>query len=141
MAGVTFIEDGGSGGTKAKVTTRGQLVVGSLEYDSHVGNTMTAINTAYNFYAPVAGKRFVITAMLLYADKNVGASDASVEIYEAESATSTTIAESIISIEMPKSTYRDITGLNIILNEGVWLNGKTNDNNIFSTIMGYYVDA
>jgi hypothetical protein len=73
--------------------------------------------------------------------QGVGASDATVDVYEADSATETTVTKSILAIEMLKNTARDITGLNLIVTEGKWVNIKTNDNTIFATLMGYYVDA
>lgn len=141
MAGKTFIEDGFGKGVRAFVSKRGELAVAPLDFDVTSSNNMAVINTAYNFYAPMQNMRFVITAILLYADKNVGATDASVQIYEASSASSTTVLNTILDFEMLKNTNRDITGLNLLVSEGVWINGKTNDNNVYGTIMGYYVTA
>jgi len=141
MAGKFLIEDAFGSGVKAKVTSRGQLVTAPLEYSSISTLTMDVINTAYNFYSPIQGKQFVITGILTYADKNVGTGDASVEIYEAEGATETTVSSSILNFELPKNAFRDLTALNLITSPGVWINGKTNDNNVFTTILGYYVST
>ena len=139
MAGKTFIEDPITG-SLARVTERGQLVTASLSYSDTYNVQVTLTNTAYNFIAPKQKKRFVITDILLYANRDVAVTDATVVIYEATSPSTTTVSKTILSIEMPKNTSRDIIGLNLITNEGVWLNIKTDDNTIFANMMGYYVD-
>lgn len=140
MAGKTLIEDPKTGNL-ARVTERGQLITAPLEYSEAYNVQVALTNTAYNFIAPKQGKRFVITDILLYANRDVAVTDATVVIYEATSASTTTVTKTLLSIEMPKNSHRDIVGLNLITNEGVWLNIKTDDNTIFSNLMGYYVDV
>ena len=135
------ITDGKGRGNTACVTSRNQLVVAPLDFSDAYDHEVDTINTAFSFVPPRPDMRFVVTDILLYANKGVGASDASVVIYEADSAISATVLKSIMSLEMLKQTSRDITGLNLIISEGVWLNIKTDDNTIFSTVMGYYVSA
>lgn len=139
MAQKTTIEDGFGAGYKAMVTQYGQLVTGALSYSTPIAHTMVLNNTAYNFASPISGKRIVITDILIYANKGVGAGDAAVEIYEADDDIETTISKSIISTEMLKQSTRDLTGLNLIVSEGKWVNAKTDDNTIFMTIMFYYI--
>mgnify|MGYP003654919053 CR=1 FL=1 len=134
-----IIQDGFGSKHKAMVTQYGQLVVGALSYSTPIAHSMTAINTAYNFATPISGKRIVITDILMYANKGVGANDAAVEIYEAAGDNETTVLKTIISTEMLKQTSRDFTGLNLIVSDGVWLNAKTDDNIIYMTIMYYYI--
>jgi len=133
------IVDGRGGGAKARCTTRGELVINRFAYSTPYTATAAVINTAYNFVGPISAKQFVVTDILLYANKNVGAGDASVQVYEATSATETTVSKAVLDIEMLKQTSRDLTGLNLIISEGKWLNIKTDDNTIFATVMGYYV--
>lgn len=137
----TVLRDGKGNGGEACITTRNQLVVAPLDFSTAYPVTANVINTAFNFVPPVASKRFVVTDILLYANKGVGASDATVDVYEATSATESTIDKSILAIEMLKQSSRDLTGLNLLISEGKWLNIKTDDNTIFATVMGYYVDA
>ncbi len=40
---------------------------------------------------------------------------------------------------MLKQTSRDFVGLNLVINEGKWLNIKTDDATIFASVLGYYV--
>jgi len=127
-----------SGVVAVKVTALGQLVAGPFDYDEVSAITLDVANTAVNIFGPLVQKRFVVTAILLTANKNV-TTDCSVEIYESDGPTSTTVDKSILNIEMLKNSDRDITGLNFRLTEGVYLNGKTDDDDVFVTVMGYYV--
>lgn len=136
------IIDGTGNDYMVKVTSRGQLVTAPLDFSDAHSVSATVINTAYNFVKPKSGKRFVITDILLNADNAVGTNPgATVVLYETDSLTSTTPTKTILSIELIKQTNRDITGLNLIVTEGVWLNIKTNDNNINATVLGYFVEA
>ena len=128
-------------GNEAKVTSRGELIVSPLGYSESYAVTATVNNQGYNFTTPGTDKRFVITAILLTTDKNVGANGATISIYEASSATETTVDKEILTVEMLKQTNRDITGLNLIVTEGKWLNVKTDDNNLYATVLGYYIEA
>jgi len=140
--GVSFtVEDGYGTENVARVTERGQLVVSNINFEEAYNAVANVNNQAFNLVTPDSDKQFVITAILLYANKNVGTNDATIEIYEAEDDNDTTVAKSILQVEMPKQTTRDIVGLNLIVTEGRWVNIKTDDNTIYSTIFGYYVDA
>lgn len=134
-----------TGGTgrqaRATVTNRGQLVTAPLDFSTAYNATAGTANTAANLVTPVNGKRFVITSIHLYANKNVGAGDATVTLYEASAVDTATVDASIFLAEMPKNSARDLTGLNLIVTEGKWVNVKTDDDDVFATILGYYVPA
>ncbi len=126
--------------TTVKVTRLGQLVTGSLKYDEVVALTADVINTGYNFYLPKAHQQFVVTTILLTADSNVTGSTL-IDIYEASAVDSITIDKSILHVEILKNGSRDIIGLNLLIAEGKYLNVKVDDDDVFVTIMGYYVPA
>lgn len=126
--------------TSAKVTSRGELVVGKLNFSSPYTTTATVINTGYNLVTPRNGNCFVITDILIYADKGVSVNDATISIYTATSPTSTTVVTDILTTQIKASTSRDLTGLNLLVTHGVWVNAKTDDNNIYFTIFGYYIE-
>lgn len=129
-------------GKSAKVTSRGQLITAPIEYSSAYNATLDVAATAYNLVLPKAGKRFVITDLLMYANKNVdNVTEAAVVLYEASSEISTTVAAEIVSTEMLRSATRDFIGLNLITSESVHINAKTSDDDVFVTLMGYYIDA
>ncbi len=122
------------------VSRIGQMTVGAYAYDEVVALTLDVAGTGYNFFKPRVGFRFVITGILLTADKNVS-TDALVDVYEGTTETDTVIGKGILHAEILKNGTRDITGLNILVGEGKWVNGKTDDDDIFVTIMGYYIPA
>jgi hypothetical protein len=136
----TVIVDGGGGTNQAAcVNEIGELVTGRFDYDTVSNQTMETANTAVNFFGPLAGMQFVITSILIYANKNVGAGDATVTIYEATGATETAISRTIFTAEMVKQTRADFIGINLLINEGVFINGVTDDDDVFATVMGYYI--
>ena len=144
MSGIDVrIRDGKGTKNTVLVTSRGQLVSGPIEYSSAFTVTASVINTAFNFVPPVAGKKFVITDLLLDAGKTVSNTTAgTIEVYEATSIDTTTVARSILSVEMLRNTSRTITGINLItFNEGRWVNMKTTDATVTGTLLGYYVSA
>ncbi len=124
----------------AKVTSRGELVVGGLSFSSAYSATATVINTGYNLVPPQDGHCFVITDILIYADKSVSVNDATVVIYTANSSTSTTAIDTILETQIKASTARDLTGLKLMVEAGNWINAKTDDNNVYFTLFGYYVE-
>lgn len=126
-------------GIKARVSEFGQLAVAPLAYSEPSFKKLDTINTAFTFIAPEAGHQIVLTDIILTANKNVGATDATVDIYEADSEISTTIVKSILQLEMIKQSNLVLTGLNLIVPEGLWVNAKTDDNDIFVTLMYYRV--
>ena len=125
----------------AKVTSRGELVVGRLAFSSAYNATAAVINTGYNLIVPKAGQCFVITDLLIYANKDVGAGDATISVYTATTVASTAVVRELLGTEIKANTSRDLTGLNLIVEEGYWVNVKTDDNTVFFTMMGYYVDG
>lgn len=135
----TEIRDAGGTGNKALVTEFGQLVVGPIAYSSSATQKLELNDTAYNFIAPKKGKNIVITDILLYANRSVGVNDATVEIYEADAVDELIVSDTIIKTEMVKQTSRDLTGLNLITKGGKWINAKTDDDDVFVTIMFYYI--
>lgn len=134
--------DGTGTSSEAKVTSRGQLVTAPLEFSSAYNAAATANNTAYTLVEPLNGKRFVIDSIMLYANQGVSnTADATVDIYEATSNTSTTISTSLVQTNMVRGNRIVLSGVNLIVSEGVWVNVKTTDNDVYATIFGYYVSA
>ena len=95
----------------AIVTNRGQLVIAPLDFSTLSFQNLSTDDVAENFFKPLAGKRFVITDVIVETDRNVGVNGATVDI------------------------------LNIITTEGKFINGKTDDNNVLLSIGGYFVSS
>lgn len=138
MSTPAVIQDANSG-NRAIVTRYGQLVTSPVDYSTPVAKTLDVINTAYNFIEPTMDQSIVITDIILTANKNVGAGDATVTIYEADSIDTTTSTKDILNLEMIKQSNLVLTGLNLIITEGFFVNAKTDDDDVFVTIMFYRV--
>lgn len=123
----------------AKITSRGELVVAPFNFSSVQFQNMNSDNTAFNFFGPSANQQFVITTVIADADRNVGANGATVDIYEADSATEGTIVKQILKFDLVKQTSKILTGLNLAITTGKWINAKSDDSNILMTIGGYFV--
>ncbi len=127
-------------GHAARVTRFGQLVIAPLAYSEPISQNLATINTAFNFIKPQADHSIVITDIIASADRNVSVTDpAEVEIYESDEVDSLTVVETIVSPRLLRGDSLPLTGLNLLVDEGRWVNAKTNDNNILITIMFYRV--
>lgn len=129
----------GSSGAFAEVTKSGELVVAPLHYNEITNQTLDSAGVAENFFTPKSNFQFVITGIVANADKSV-TTDVVVDVFEADSLTSATIDKSIFHFEMLKNGDKDLIGLNILINEGVFINAKADDANVNMTIMGYYIN-
>ena len=127
-----------SDGFTADVTPAGELVVAPHSYDLTEFNGMASTGTAYTFYTPRVGFKFVLTGFLAVSDKNITA-DAEVIIYEAVSENTTTISKTLVQFAITKNAVVAPTPLRILVNEGVWINAKTDDATINMTMFGYYI--
>ncbi len=128
----------GESGATARVTNSGELVVAPLSYDEVANQTLDSANVAENFFAPKSQQQFVVTGIVANADKSV-TTDVVVDVYEADSLTSATIDKAIFHFEMLKNGDKDLIGLRILVNSGVFINAKADDANVNITIMGYYI--
>lgn len=127
-------------GQVAKVTRFGQLVVAPIQYSTPVTQEMDTINTAFNYIAPIQGSSIVITDIFVSADNMVSnVVPAEIEIYTAESGDTITVLNSILQPRVVRSGNVPLTGLNLLIGEGVWVNAKTNDDNVLLTIMFYRI--
>lgn len=134
------IRDAGGGGSAARVSPVGQLVVGPYAFDKSVFLELDATGTAFNFYAPVASAQFVVTGLRIKANRDVSATtDAEVVVYEALSATETTVAEIVHEEALIRGESATLLPLNRLVSPGRWINAKTTDASIFVTVFGYYV--
>lgn len=125
----------------AAVTKRGQLVTAPLEFGESYQALIDVNNEVENFIVPKANWRFVLTDFLISADRNVSTAGTLVQLYESDGPDSATQLRNIFTVDVGRSTVVPLTGLNLILNEGVWLNATADDTNVYLTVIGYYVEA
>ena len=134
------ITDGRGSSSRAKVSSIGELVTADFAYWETKNNLMDVVDTAYHFFPPKAGKQFIITGIILRANKLVSAvSDATVDIYEATSTTSTTISKSLFQTQIVESQIMEVMPIRIKVTEGFYINGKTDDDDISVNMFGFYV--
>lgn len=127
-------------GKVARVTSLGQLVTAPYAYDEVEFRELAVDNTAYNFYKPRSGQQFVITGIRAKADRDVSnTNDAAVVIYEAGSAGATTVDKVLHQEAMIRGESVTLLPLNVLVAPGKFVNAKTSDDDVYMTIMGYYV--
>ena len=140
MTHIVTIQNGVGSSYKVCVTKAGQLVTAPFSYDDTMHVELGEPDTGYIFYEPKPDKRFVITGMVVKADKQVSSSvDAAVVVYESEDGDTTVVSKVLFETAMVQGDSLVIMPLNIITTEGVWVNAKTTDDDIHMTIMGYYI--
>ena len=140
MALDTILVDGTGTSSKAKVTGRGEVVVAPISYSKSYFNEMTSINTAYNFIKPKSGYEIVITSIIVNANKTVSSTDgALIEVFTSSDVNSIVPVDDIMTVQLIKNSRQALTGLNIKVDSGVWINAVTDDATIFLTIAGFYL--
>lgn len=124
---------------QAKVTSRGALVVAAQTFDESVFKELAAADTAYNFFVSQADAQFLITGIILKADRQVSANtDAEVVIYEADAPTTTTADKVIFQTALVSGEQVVATGLNLLVSRGKFVNAKTSDDDIHMTLIGHF---
>ena len=136
--GVNIVNN--DGGDAVGVTPVGQLIVAPYDYSTPVAKTLDTINTAFNFIEPLAGHFIVITDIIVSAGKTVSnTTPADVEIYQAEAIDTITVLEEILEPQLVGAANIALTGLNMKIPAGVWVNATTDDATILLTMMYYRV--
>lgn len=139
---ITTILKCGTSNSRARITSRGQLVTAPLGFSQFYTNQNAVDNTAVNLVKPKAGKRFVITDIVLSGDRSIAANGAVVDLFENSTGpTNGTVTTQIYQDEIAKQTRAVLVGLNIIVSEGVWVNLKADDTIVRANIGGYYIEA
>lgn len=138
----TKITSGSGKGYQATVSKNGQLITSPFAYDNTQFQELATAATAYNFYTPNMGKQFVITGIIAKADKQVsGTVDADVVVYEAGASDTVTADKVLFQMAMVEGDLITLLPLNILVNEGKFVNAKTSDDDIHMTITGYYINT
>tara|TARA_R110002126_G_scaffold1757_2_gene10557 strand:- start:3450 stop:3851 length:402 start_codon:yes stop_codon:yes gene_type:complete len=131
MAGLSVDIDG------VTIAKGGTIPVSGL-FDEIEFNELAVINQVYNYYRPLAGSRFILTGVVATADKDVVA-DATVVIYEASNPESTTVDKVLFQFVLLKNQQLVIPNFKIAVTPDVWINGKTDDDDIHMSLVGHFV--
>lgn len=130
-----------NGSQQVAVNEAGEILVSDGPYDLVVFNELDLINTGYNFFGPRGLEQFVITGFLIYGDKQVNSStNATVVIYESSQPDSTTEDRVLVQVEVGQNQSIPFPNIRVLCNKGVYINAKTDDDDIHMTIFGHYVD-
>lgn len=133
---------GGAKNVTVLVSDLGQLVVAPIAYDEVSFNEMNVAIAAFNFYEPEPGMQFVITSIYMKADRGVSNTvDATIILYESDAIDSLSVDKVLFQVNLVRGNAVNLAPLNILVSEGVWINGRTSDTDIFSTVTGYYIDV
>jgi hypothetical protein len=131
----------GQNGKVVRVNSNGELSITDGPYDKVVFNELDLINTAYNFFPPNGEEQFVLTGFLAFADKQVSSTtNATVIIYEASSPDSATVDKVLVQFELGQNQSIPFPSIRILASKGVYINAKTDDDDIHMTIFGHYVN-
>ncbi len=125
--------------TYQKITSKGVTVVGPLDFSQFMTAEASVDNVAVELFEPKPNNSVIITAIVLYANKNVGAGDATVELFHGSSS-DVNSGINILKQEMLKQTTLVLTGLEILVSAGRWIKVVTDDNSVFANVAGYYVN-
>lgn len=127
---------------EAKVTMGGALAVAPVHPSLSFNATLGTDDVAVNVVPAKADHKFYMTGMLLTANQNVSNTvSATVTIYsaDAEDTAKGSALTTLFAVPLQRNDTRDITGILVEAEEGKWINGETTDDDVFVTILGYYI--
>ncbi len=128
-------------GNSIKISPQGEILTRQLKFGEGSFQALDTINTAFNFFKAVSKQKFIITGILVNTNKDIGVDGSTIDIYEASSVSSTTIDKQLFKIIILKNDTLPIPSIFIAVNEGKFLNGKTDDATVNITIGGYFIDV
>lgn len=132
--------DGGETSNLVKVTPQHQLVVGPLQFSETTQQDLDTIDTAFNFVKSKAGRFFTLTGFIVNTAKSIDINGATIEIYETSAEDSTTVDRQIYKFDLTRQQIVTLTGKNIMITEGKFLNAKTDSATVLVTIDGYFAE-
>lgn len=133
------VEDHKNGRT-AKIGLGGALATGPSSPSTPFNATLDIANTPVNVVPGKGGKIFCVTAIILTGNKGIDVNtDAVVDIYTADDPLSATAITTILNIPVQRSGQTIMTGILLESGLGNFINGKTSDDDVLVTILGFYV--
>lgn len=124
---------------KASVSGGGYLAVGPFHPSESFNAELGEPDVPVNILPAKTNTIFTITGIVLTGNKQVdNVVDATVTIYEATGATSAVQSKVLLEVPVARSGNLTMTALHLDASESVYINGVTDDDDIFVTILGYY---
>lgn len=128
--------------TNARVTRQGELVVAPYSFNETQFNELGTAGAAVNFYKPKAGQQFIVTGVIAAGNLSIAANAlATVVVYEGSATDDTSADKTLIQFGVTRLQTLILPLLNILVAEGKFINAKTDDDDVFLTVMGYYIPS
>ena len=124
-------------GKFANVSDNNELMI-AQQFSTANKVTLTSDNTAVNLIKPQAGKKVIITGLIVNTNRDIGVNGALIEIYETSTETSGTIDRAIISFDLIKNQNAITAPILIETNEGKFINAKASDSDVNVTLFSYF---
>lgn len=125
----------------ATVKVDDALSVAPAKFSKAYNATMGVSNQIYNVVPLQHNCSFVITGIFVKANRQVSNTvDATVEIFEASSAESGTVLNSLFTIPMVRGETFLFNPIYVKVENTSYINARTNDDDVYVTILGFYVE-
>ena len=128
----------GRKGKTAEVTDTGALCVQTQQFNEVKKQVMDGTGV-FSFFGPRSGQQFIISGIIMNAARTV-TNECLITIFEANSATASSTKD-IVAIDIAKSVTTPLLDINVLVTEGKWVNGTTDDPTCNVTVLGYYVST
>jgi hypothetical protein len=141
MALESNISDPGNGRV-ARVVIGGALAVAPIHPSLSFNGELATDDVVVNIVPAKAGHVFRMTGLLLTGNKNIDTTTAAtVNVFTGDADDSILADALTVLFTMPvaKNSTRDITPILVEAEEGKYINAVTSDDDIFVTILGYYL--
>lgn len=129
----------GPNGIPVRVSSNGEILSRPFDYSDSFFKNLNVVDTAFNLVEPKSGEQFVISGLAISGNRDIGVNGSILVIYGTDDATSTTTTGKEIEFEVPKSTVLPFIQPNLLIAEGLFLNGKCDDNSVRVNLFGYFV--
>jgi len=128
-------------GLAAGISSRGELFTAPISYSEPHYVSIDVAATAFEIVPGKAGKKFVITSMLLASSKTFASATTAetLTIYEASTADLDTNTKILVQLDMLKNDRMVATGLNIATSNAISIAAIATDISVDVTVSGYYV--
>jgi hypothetical protein len=129
-------------GERVKRVMGGALAVAPIHPSLAFNATLGTDDTAVNIIPAKADHVFCMTGLFLTSNKNVDPNTAAtVTIYTADAADTAKASalQTLFSVPVSKNSTRDYNPILVEAAEGKWINGETSDDDVFVTVIGYYL--
>lgn len=123
------------------VNRAGELQVAQGAFDLTKFIELGVDNQVYNFYPPRVGQQFVLTGLLAYGDKQIATTNSTVEIFEANAPDSAVVSKLVLQFEIGQSQSITFPNVRILINEGVWINARCDNDDVHLNIVGHYINT